>query len=194
MGKTKRMKATRIVCSLLVTLCLPIPAAAELLSRIQVQQNDGVGVIHIILTRPVVLTSFFPEKQGYLLHIYFNDVAAGAGAQSSAPRGSGHSSSSQPVDEYMRSPPTDLVPVFWVTYQSHGINDPALDPNHLMVQFAHEIKFKVQQDRDNRGFYIFVLDGNPPSHDDPTAPSPSKKSPEPTANPADEMPAKPDPN
>jgi hypothetical protein len=190
MAKTKRIKEIRIACSVLVTLCLPISAAAELLSQIQVQQEDGVGVIHIFLTRPVVLTSFFPEKQGYMLHIYFNDVAAAAGAQSSMSRGSGHSMSSQMIEESMNSPPTDLVPTFWVKYGSHGMSDPALDPKHLMIQFAHEVKFKVQQDRDNRGFYIFILDGNPPARDNPSAPSPSKQPPEPT----DVMPAKPDPN
>jgi hypothetical protein len=191
MGNTTRMKETRLVCGLLITLSLPVPAAAELLGRIEVKQESGVGVIHIILTRPVVLTSYFPPNQSYLLHIYFNDVASSAGAQSSAPRGSGHSMSSQPVDEYMRSPPTDLVPDFWVTFQSHGPNDSALDPSHLMIQFKHEVKYKVQQDRDNRGFYIFVFDGNRPSTEDST---PSKKSPGPAANPTDDSPAKSDPN
>lgn len=186
MGKTKRMKETRIVFGLLVTLCLSIPASAELLSRIDVQRQDGVGVIHIILTRPVVLTSFFPQDQSYLLHIYFNEVASGAGAQSSAPHGAGRSAGTQLVDEYMHPPPSDVVPDFWVTFQSHGLNDSALDPSHLMVQFKHEVKYKVQQDRDNRGFYIFVIDGNPAAAE---VPAPAKNSPEPVTKPSAEAPA-----
>jgi len=187
MGNTIKMKTMRHVCGLMIALLLPVPAAAELLGRIEVKQESGVGVIHIILTRPVVLTSYFPPDQSYLLHIYFNDVASGPAAQASTPRGSGHSMSAQPTDEYMRAPPTDLVPDFWVTFQAHGPNDSALDPSHLMIQFKHEVKYKVQQDRDNRGFYIFVFDGNMPLTPDST---PHKKSPGPATNPVDDKPAK----
>jgi hypothetical protein len=192
MGKTTRMKMTGIVCGLVGMLCLPVSALAELLSRIEVQRNDGVGVIHIILTRPVVLTSFFPEKQSYLLHIYFNDVAAAAGAQTYAPHGSGRSSAStQLVDEYMHPSPTGVVPDFWVTFQAHGVNDSALEPSHLMVQFKHEVKYKVQQDRDNRGFYIFVLDESQPGSDETV---PAKKPPVPETKPSDEVPTTSEPN
>jgi len=130
---------------------------AELLSHIDVRKENGIGVIHVVFTRPVIYTHHFPLDHGYLLHIFFNDLTLERGNPGTL-HGTG-----RPDDEFMRSPPNNIVPVFWVAYNNFGTGDLGLDPFHLQVQFGQPVHFNVQPDQDNQGFYIFILRVDPPT-------------------------------
>jgi hypothetical protein len=135
----------------------PLSSSAQLLSHIEVKKENDVGVIHIVFTRPVIYTQHVPPEHGYILHIYFNDLTLERGNLGLSMR-----NATPPMDEFMRSPPNDIVPVFWVAYNNHGTSDLTLDPFHLQVQFGQPVHYKVLPDRDNQGFYIFVLSVDPP--------------------------------
>jgi hypothetical protein len=174
---------TRLVVWLLPA-CWPLASSAELLNRIEVHRENNVGVIHVLLTRPMIYMRHFPPEHSYLVHIYFNDLSLDRGNMGGSMHGSARSS-----DEFLRSPPNDIVPEFWVAYNNHGTNDLSLDPFHLLVQFVQPVHYKIVPDADNQGFYIFVL-----STDVPTAKTPPKNTEKERAtNPADPTPANPDP-
>jgi len=147
-----RLRALTYVAMLLLPAFWPLASSADLLNRIEVYKASDVGVIHILLTRPVFYTYHFPPEHSYLIHIYFNDLALDRG--SAMQHGAG---TMGPHDEFMRGPANDIVPVFWVAYNNHGTGDLNLDPFHLMVQFGEPVHYKIAPDADNRGFLIFVL-------------------------------------
>lgn len=142
----------------LLPACWPLTSSAELLNRIEVYKENNIGVIHILLTRPVIYTHHFPPENSYLVHIYFNDLSLDRGNMGGSMHGS-----VRPNDEFMRSPPNDIVPVFWVSYNNRGTNDLSLDPYHLLVQFGQPVHYKIMPDPDNLGFYIFVLSTDVPA-------------------------------
>jgi hypothetical protein len=67
----------------------PLVAGAEMLNRIEVKTENDVGVIHIVLTRPVVYTHHFPIGRTSLIHIYFNDSAGDIRGRAAPLRGAG---------------------------------------------------------------------------------------------------------
>jgi len=159
-----RFRTLACLVAWLLPLAWPLAVRADLLSHIEVHRENNVGVIHIVLTRPVIYTHHFPADHGYLIHIFFNDLTldrSNLGAPGRAP--------GRPDDEFMRSPPNDIVPVFWVAYNNYGTNDLSLDPFHLLVQFGQPVHYKILPDADNRGFYIFVLDTDAPPATTPPA-------------------------
>jgi len=158
-----RKHAWRSIQVLLLAL-LPVPVSAQLLNRIEVYKENNIGVVHVLLNRPVIYTHHFPPEHGYLVHIYFSDQRLDRNNWGAAIHGA-----VLPNDEFMRAPPNDIVPVFWVSYNNHGTGDLILDPFHLIVQFSQPVHYKIMTDADNQGFYIFVLSTDAPATKAPPA-------------------------
>jgi len=178
-----RLRTLACLAAWLLPACWQEASSADLLSRIEVYKENDVGVIHIHLNRPVIYTRHFPSEHSYLVHLYFNDLSLDRGNWGAAMQMHG---SGRPNDEFMRSPPNDIVPVFWVAYNNHGTHDLSLDPYHLLVQFSQAVHYKIMPDPDNQGFLIFVLSTDTPAAKTP----PAKPAKTPTEKSADPAPAK----
>jgi hypothetical protein len=151
------------------------PASAEMLDRVDLRRSGDIVVIQVHLTRDVRYTKHFPLDHGALLHIYFDEVSldpVGRPQRPGTPESSSrYSNEPEPMhEEHMRSPPTKLIPFFWVSYMNHGTHDFALDPFHIVLQFSEPVSYSVRAEEDNRTFSIYV----PITHvDSPPAAAPS---------------------
>ncbi len=166
MQTSKRLCKLTSIATWILSLTWPLTSFGDLLNRIEVYKQNDVGVIHILVTRPLIYTHHFPPDHSTILHIYFNDLTLNrgntgmsTGRSMSDPTMDRNNQGMQgaPTTEFMRAPSNDIVPMFWVSYNNHGTADMALDPFHLMVQFAEPVHYKITADANNQGFLIFVL-------------------------------------
>ena len=145
---------------LVCALAAPLSAHAALLDSIDIKRADGVAVIKITLSRNVRYRRHFPLDRANIVNIYFDDVAL----ESTGRPLPQHPSLSTPDtvsrdpqrEEYLRSPPSDLVPYFWVEYLRNEAGDSGFEPYYIAVQFSQTVNFSLRVDEDNRAFYIYV--------------------------------------
>lgn len=150
-----------LVCSML----LPLSSAAQMLDSIDIERADGMAVIKITLSHNIRYRGHFPQDRGSILNIYFDNVALeDSGFQNPNPKPNPMNpgapmpsvGSHDMPDEYMRSPPSDLIPFFWVAHLHTTAGDAGLGGYYLSVQFSETENFSVRADEDNRALYIYV--------------------------------------
>ena len=148
-----------LVCSMV----LPLSAAAQMLDSIDIERADGMAVIKITLSHNIRYRGHFPQDRGSILNIYFDNVSLEDNnipnpnpnpmtPGAAIPGGGSHDM----PDEYMRSPPSDLIPFFWVAHLHTTAGDSGLGGYYLSVQFSQTENFSVRTDEGNRAFYIYV--------------------------------------
>ena len=148
-----------IVCA----MTMPLSAAAQMLDSIDIERADGMAVIKITLSHNIRYRGHFPQDRGSILNIYFDNVSLednNIPNPNPNPMNPGTSmpsmGSHEMRDEYMRSPPSDLIPFFWVAHLRTTSGDSGLGGYYLSVQFSETENFSVRADEDNRAFYIYV--------------------------------------
>lgn len=154
---------------LVFSMLLPVSASAQMLESIDIERADGMAVIKITLSHNIRYRGHFPQDRGSILNIYFDNVALeDSGFQNPNPNPNLKSNPMNPgapmsntgshdmPDEYLRSPPSDLIPFFWVAHLHTTAGDAGLGGYYLSVQFSETENFSVRADEDNRAFYIYV--------------------------------------
>lgn len=147
-----------LVCCMMV----PLSSSAEMLDSIDIQRADGMAVIKITLTHNIRYKRHFPQDRGSIVNIYFDDVSLENTDRpkltpiqpgSATPDTGTHDTQR---DEYLRSPPSDLMPFFWVAHLRNESGDSSFEPFYIQVQFSEVVNFSLRADEENRAFYIYV--------------------------------------
>lgn len=149
---------------LVCAMAVPLSAAAQMLDSIDIERADGMAVIKITLSHNIRYRGHFPQNRGSILNIYFDNLSLEDNNSPNPNPNPMNPGSSMPSagshdmqrDEYMRSPPSDLLPFFWVAHLRTTSFDSGLGGFYLSVQFSESVNFSVRADEDNRAFYIYV--------------------------------------
>lgn len=159
----KILRAVLQLC-LVCAMAVPLSTVAQMLDSIDIERADGMAVIKITLSHNIRYRGHFPQNRGSILNIYFDNVSLENDNNPTPNPNPMNPGSSMPSagmqdmqrDEYMRSPPNDLVPFFWVAHLRTTSGDSGLGGFYLSVQFSESVNFSVRADEDNRAFYIYV--------------------------------------
>lgn len=159
-----KMLQTALQLWLVCAMVQPLLATAEMLDSIDIKRADGMAVIKITLSHNIRYRRHFPQDRGSIINIYFDDVSLENTDRPKPMPMPMHPGSATPDtgthdmqrDEYLRSPPSDLVPFFWVAHLRNESSDSSIERFYLSVQFSETVNFSVRADEDNRAFYIYV--------------------------------------
>ena len=113
----------------------PLPAAAQVLDRIEIVETPTTAEIHIVFNTRTLYLRHTPSEKGDLIRIFldFPDLDR----------------SRRFARELAASPPSDLVPKFSVTFPDQGTNG-------LSVKFERPVRFRISQ-RDIRSSSRIVI-------------------------------------
>lgn len=113
----------------------PLPAAAQVLDRIEIVETPTTAEIHIVFNTRTLYLRHTPSEKGDLIRVFldFPDLDR----------------SRRFARELAASPPSDLVPKFSVTFPDQGTNG-------LSVKFERPVRFRISQ-RDIRSSSRIVI-------------------------------------
>lgn len=111
------------------------PALANVIDSIDISKADGNALITIHFTTEIHYLRHGPDDEGKFLRIFFRITKPGF-------------AESEVMQENLRSPASDLIPRFSLTY-------PEL-VNGMLITFTKPTKFTVRPGEDNRSIYILV--------------------------------------
>jgi outer membrane biosynthesis protein TonB len=155
-----------VACAVLCAT--PVAASAQLLERLEISRINGTAEIRIDFGAQVQYLRHTPPGQGRELNIFVKPINA-------PPPGS------EPTEETLVAPPTDLVPAFTVLYPHLG--------NAVSIRFTQETTWMVRPTPDGRSIIIVlpllkgardvIVEARPL----PAPPKPAAAAPEPTPAP-----------
>lgn len=119
-------------------------ASAQIIDDIILRSANGKIVVTIRMADPVQFLSHFPATKGQTLEIYFNVLR-----RNTAP-------DSWQGYEARTSPPSDLIPGFWVTARDMNTRP------KLVVRFDRVLEFDVQSGKNNQTILIIISPKNLP--------------------------------
>jgi tetratricopeptide (TPR) repeat protein len=125
--------------ALLGGLAFAAPAFGQVLEDLEVRAQDGNAVITVRFGVRVqfLRTAMSPKKD--LMQVYFQITG-------------GEENTGRTIEEFRRSPPTDLVPAFTVTYPLQ----PQTAVRRMDVKFSRPVEASLRPGADNRSMQILV--------------------------------------
>lgn len=146
----------------LAALGVPLPAAAQVLDRIEIVETPTAAEIHIVFNTRALYLRHTPSEKGDLVRLFldFPDLDR----------------SRRFARELAASPPSDLVPKFSVTFPDQATNG-------LSIKFERPVRFRVSQ-RDIRSSSRIVIAVKLDKPAMPLPPPPEVRVPAPSKPPA----------
>jgi hypothetical protein len=118
-------------------------ANAQLLDEIVINPSTVGAEVNIRFTSQIQYLRHYPKDSGNKIQVYFRVLALDAPEP-------------LPVDEYRKSPPSDLLPSFTVSYSPRGSCD-AVSSNHcVVIQFSRPVQYKIKPGRDGYSMTLQV--------------------------------------
>jgi hypothetical protein len=110
-------------------------ANAQLLDEIVINPSAVGAEVNIRFTSQIQYLRHYPKDSGNKIQVYFRLLALDAPEP-------------LPVDEYRKSPPSDVLPSFTVIYSPRGSCD-AVSSNHcVVIQFSRPVQYKIKPGKD----------------------------------------------
>lgn len=139
--------------TLAALLALAGAARAEVFDRIEIRPVDGAAEVYVGLTVPVRYVRHFPQSSGQIIEVFFEPATID---------GRGPERPAVLIPEIKRSPRSDLVPAFTLTWNPKltdarpAPTDAERERLRVTIQFEKPVDFEFVEGRDNRSFSLLV--------------------------------------
>lgn len=128
-------------------------ARADVIDRIDIAPRNGEAEVRVGFTVPMHYVNHFPKSSGAVIEVFFDSATID---------GTGPERPPVAIPETKRSPRSDLVPPFTITWHARPTDanqkatDVERDRIRLVIQFEKAVDFRLEEDRDKRGLVLFV--------------------------------------
>lgn len=110
-------------------------ANAQLLDEIEINPSAVGAEVNIRFASQIQYLRHYPKDTGDKIQVYFRLLALDAPEP-------------LPAAEYRKSPPSDLLPSFTVSYSPRGSCDAASSNHCVVIQFSRPVQYKIKPGKD----------------------------------------------